>query len=315
MNAKNKEPAIPGKLIATFPNRALLAAVVGSVLLTMPAAAQSQRDALGDLRLNSRLTLAPAEAEPAGGGGAADDEKAKQADLLKKSLNPVASLISVPFQNNWDFGIGPSDAMKYTMNFQPVIPISLNDNWNVISRTILPTIYLESTAPGVGSKFGLGDTLQSLFLSPKESPGGWIMGAGPALLFPTATDRALGSGQWGAGPTAVVLRQDKGFTYGALANHIWSYAGWGGQDVNATFLQPFVAYSTKTFTTFMVNTESTYDWNAHQWSVPVNLSVSQMLKIGKQPITIGLGPRVYAEGAKGGPDWGFRFAFTFMFPK
>jgi hypothetical protein len=294
----------------TTTSRVLFAAVIGSVLLAMPVAAQSQPDAIGDLRLNSTLTLAPA-----GGGVAGDDEKAKQAELVKKSLNPIASLISVPFQNNWDFGIGPSDAMKYTMNFQPVIPISLNEDWNIISRTILPIIYLESTAPGIGSKFGLGDTLQSIFLAPKESPGGWIMGGGPVLLFPTATDSALGAGKWGAGPTAVVLRQDHGFTYGVLANHIWSIEGWGDESVNATFMQPFVGYTARTLTTFLVNTEATYDWNAGEWSVPVNLSVSQLLKIGNQPITIALGPRVYAEGPEGGPDWGFRFAVTLMFPK
>ena len=302
MNIQRNEPA-------------LLAALVSSVLLALPAVAQSQVSPMDDLGLTRKLAPAPAEAQPVGGGGVGDDEKAKQAELLKKSLNPVASLISVPFQNNWDFGIGPSHAMKYTLNFQPVIPVSLNDQWNVISRTVIPTIYLESTAPGIGSKFGLGDILQSFFFSPKESPGGWILGGGPALLLPTASDSALGSGKWGAGPTAVVLRQDKGLTYGVLANHIWSYAGWGEQNVNATFLQPFVAYSFKTFTTLMVNTEATYDWNAHQWSVPVNFQISQMLKVGTQPITIAFGPRVYAEGPKGGPDWGFRFGITFMFPK
>ena len=262
------------------------------------------------------LTLAPTDGTSSGGGGAAvDDDKAKEAELVKKTLNPIASLISVPFQNNWDFGIGPSDAMKYTLNFQPVIPISLNKDWNVISRTILPTIYLESTAPGVSSKFGLGDTVQSFFFSPKESPGGWIMGAGPVFLLPTATDSALGSDKWGAGPTAVVLRQDKGFTYGILANHIWSFEGSGPHNVNATYLQPFFGYTTKTFTTFLVNTESTYDWNAGQWSVPMNFMINQMLKVGKQPITLQLGYRYYAEGPKGGPDWGLRFAVTFLFPK
>ena len=261
------------------------------------------------------LTLAPADANSSGGGGAVDDEKVREAELVKETLNPIASLTSVPFQNNWDFGIGPSDAMKYTLNFQPVIPFTLNDDWNLISRTILPTIYLESTASGVSSKFGLGDTVQSLFLSPKEAPGGWIMGAGPVLLLPTATDSALGSGQWGAGPTAVVLRQDKGFTYGILANHIWSYAGWGNENVNTTYLQPFVGYTTKNFTTFMVNTESTYDWQGRQWSVPMNFMLTQLLKVGKQPISLQLGYRYYADGPKGGPDWGLRFAVTFLFPK
>jgi len=295
-------------------NKALAAAIAGSLALTGLAAAQAQSADTGNWGLRSSLILAPANPDASGGGGA-DEEAAKQAELVKKTLNPIASLVSVPFQNNWDFGIGPSDAMKYTLNFQPVIPISLNDDWNMISRTILPTVYLESTAPGVSSKFGLGDTVQSFFFSPKEAPGGWIMGAGPVLLLPTATDIALGSGKWGAGPTAVVLRQDKGFTYGVLANQVWSYEGWGDQNVNATYVQPFLGYTTKTYTTFLVNTESTYDWNARQWSVPMNFMITQMLKIGKQPISLQLGYRYYADGPKGGPDWGLRFAVTLLFPK
>lgn len=292
----------------SFPNMALVAAAVLGCALT--AFAQANSD------LYRPLTLAPADASSPGGGGAGvEDANAKAAELAKKTLNPIADLISAPFQNNWDFGIGPSDAMRYTLNFQPVVPISLTKDWNVISRTILPTIYLESTAPGIGSKFGLGDTLQSFWLSPKQPPGGWIMGAGPALLLPTATDAALGQGQWGAGPTVVVLRQDKGFTYGVLANHIWSYEGWGDQDVNATYLQPFFGYTTKTLTSFFVNTESTYDWQGEQWTVPVNFMINQMVKVGKQPISLQLGYRYYAEGPSGGPDWGLRFTVTFLFPK
>jgi hypothetical protein len=106
-----------------------------------------------------------------------------------------------------------------------------------------------------------------------------------------------------------------GFTYGVLANHIWSYEGWGDQNVNATYLQPFLGYTTKTFTTFMVNTESTYDWQGHQWSVPMNFMVTQMLKVGDQPITLQVGYRYYADGPSGGPDWGLRFAVTLLFPK
>jgi hypothetical protein len=261
------------------------------------------------------LTLAPADATSSGGGAGVDDEKVKQAELVKKSLNPVASLISVPIQNNWDFGIGSEDAMKYTANIQPVIPIKLNPDWNLITRTILPVIYQESRFAGDGSHSGLGDVLQSFFLSPNKPVGGWIVGAGPALLYPTATDSVLGSGRWCAGPTIVVLRQDKGFTCGLLANHLWSYAGWGDQNVNATFLQPFLGYSTKTYTTLMFNTESTYDWQGKQWTVPVNVMLNQMLKIGKQPISLQLGYRYYAEGPSGGPEWGIRFAVTFLFPK
>jgi hypothetical protein len=251
-------------------------------------------------------------AEPASGS---EEEEADSAELAKKLQNPVANLISVPIQNNWDFGIGPADAMRYTANIQPVIPITLSEDWNLITRTIMPVIDAESPIPGGRDAFGLGDVVQSFFLSPKEPLGGWIIGAGPVFLWPTATDSLLGSGKWGVGPTVVALRQENGWTYGALVNQIWSYAGWGERSVNATFLQPFLSYTTKTYTTFNVNTESTYDWTRSQWTVPLNLQVSQLLKIGKQPIQLTVGARYYADKPDGGPDWGMRFAVTFLFPK
>ena len=259
----------------------------------------------------------------------AGDDKAAAAELAKKLANPVASLISVPIQNNWDFGIGSANAMRYTANIQPVIPFSLGDDWNLITRTIVPVIYAESPVKGGRDKSGLGDIVQSFFFSPKAPVGGWILAAGPVMLYPSATDRALGFGKWGAGPTALALQQNHGWTYGMLVNHLWSYAdagrytasdagdasdGSGGQ-VNATFIQPFVSYTTKTFTTFGLNTESTYDWSNSQWTVPLNVSVSQLLKLGKQPIQLSLGAKYYADGPSGGPDWGLRFAVTFLFPK
>ena len=246
---------------------------------------------------------------------AATDEKAQEAELAKKLQNPVASLISVPIQNNWDFGIGSANAMRYTANIQPVIPVSLTEDWNLITRTILPVIYAEAPTKGGRDAWGLGDTVQSFFFSPKASVGGWILAAGPVALWPTATDSLLGAGKWGAGPTVLALRQEHGWTYGLLANQIWSYAGWGDQQVNSTFLQPFVSFTTKTLTTFGLNTESTYDWSNSQWTVPLNLMVSQLVKVGTMPIQFQAGVRYYAEKPSGGPDWGLRFTVTFLFPK
>ena len=246
----------------------------------------------------------------------------QEAELAKKLQNPVASLISVPIQNNWDFGIGPAHSMKYTANIQPVVPISISEDWNLIIRTIMPVIYAEAVSgnplapPGAReSHSGLGDITQSFFLSPKEPVGGWIFGAGPVGYYPTATESELGAGKLGFGPTVVALQQKSGFTYGVLANHIWSVAGWGDQNVNATFLQPFVSYTTKTYTTFGINTESTYDWQAQQWTVPVNATLQQLMKIGKLPVAFQIGYRYYAEAPNGGPDWGLRFTVTFLFPK
>ena len=239
--------------------------------------------------------------------------KMDMTELAKKTQNPVASLVSVPLQSNWDFNLGPKeDKNNFLLNVQPVIPISLNEDYNLILRTIVPVKANEFPA----SAGGLGDTVQSFFFSPKEPLSGWIVGAGPVLLYPTATAETLGGRKWGAGPTAVLLRQQHGFTYGFLGNHLWSFAGSSDRnDINVTFLQPFLSFTTKTYTTVGINTESTYDWKNEQWTVPINASVTQMLKVGGQPLTLQLGYRYYAEAPTNGPEWGVRFAVTFLFHK
>jgi len=241
---------------------------------------------------------------------------ADETDLAKQLANPVSSLISVPFQANWDFGIGVNDAARFTLNLQPVVPISLGEEWNLIVRTILPVIDAESPAPGVPEASGLGDVVQSFFLSPKDTVGGWTLGAGPVFLYPSATDDLLGGEQWGAGPTVVALKQEGPWTYGVLVNHLWSYAGDDARgDVDATFLQPFVSYVTPAKTTYTLNAESTYDWERDQWVVPINAIVSQLFKVGNLPMQASLGARYYAEGPEGGPEWGVRAALTLLFPK
>jgi len=239
------------------------------------------------------------------------------AELAKKLQNPIANLISAPIQNNFDFGAGRNgDGFQYKVNIQPVIPFSLSEDWNVISRTILPVVYQEKII-GNTSQSGLADTLQSFFFSPtKPAFGGWIWGAGPVFQLPTATDELLGQEKWGIGPTAVVLRQEHGWTYGMLANQVWSFAGEDDRAyVNRTYLQPFLSYTTKKHTTFSLNTESGYDWEQEQWTVPLNLMVSQLVKIGKMPIQFQIGGRYYAEAPMYGPDWGLRFTVTFLLPK
>lgn len=247
-------------------------------------------------------------------GAATDDASA----LAKQLSNPVASLISVPLQLNHDADIGPSDGERTQLNVQPVVPIALNEDWNLISRTILP-IVSQNDVPGAGDdELGLGDTLQSFFFSPVEpTTGGWIWGAGPVFLLPTATDATLGAEKWGLGPTAVVLKQEGQWTYGALGNHIWSVDGDEARpDVNATFLQPFLAYTTPDAWTFTLNSESTYDWRADDLSVPLNALATKVLRAGDQLLSVGGGLRYWIEESDNGPEgWGLRFVVTFLFPK
>jgi len=239
------------------------------------------------------------------------------AQLAKKLQNPIADLISVPMKLDWDTGIGTTDADRSTYVVQPVIPISLNQEWNVISRTIVP-VYIDAQSPIAGGNdtSGMGDILQSFFISPKApTASGWIWGAGPAFSLPTGDD-GLTSDKFSVGPTAVVLKQEKGWTYGGLINHLWSISGNSSSAfVSSTFLQPFLSYTTRTYTSLGVNTESTYNWKANNWTVPVNLSVSQLLKLGRQPVSFLLGYRNYVQTPTGGPDWGIRFQVTLLFPK
>jgi hypothetical protein len=239
-------------------------------------------------------------------------------ELAKKLSNPVASLISVPLQFNHDENIGPADGRRSFVNVQPVVPISISQDWNLISRTIVPLIDQKDIAGPSGSQSGAGDIVQSLFFSPKApTAGGLIWGAGPVLLLPTATDELLGSEKWGLGPTGVVLTQRGPWTYGALGNHIWSVAGKSSRaDISATFVQPFLSYTTKSATSFGLNTESTYDWKSNRWTVPINVTVGQVLKLGSQLIQVGGGARYWAKSAPNGPEgWGYRISLTFLFPK
>lgn len=151
---------------------------------------------------------------------AADDKEA----LAKAAQNPVASMISVPLQNNFNFGVGPKNTTQYILNIQPVIPISINEDWNLITRTIMPIINQPSPAAGVSGAFGLGDINPTVFLSPAKS-GEIIWGVGPTMTFPTATDSLLGSGKWSAGPAVVALTIQGPWVIGALANQQWSFAG------------------------------------------------------------------------------------------
>jgi hypothetical protein len=264
-----------------------------------------------------RMALSTALAASAALVAQAVGALAQDADALAKQLsNPIANLISVPFQGNFDFGAG-DDGFAFTMNVQPVVPISLNPEWNLISRTIVPIAYRDYLPPPDGDTFGLGDTTQSLFLSPTApGPGGLIWGVGPVFLVPTATDDFLGTGKVGLGPTAVALVQRGPLTVGALANHIWSVAGKDNrQDVSTTYWQPFTSYVLGGGTSISLNAETSYDWIAHDWTVPVTFGVSQVFKIGEQAVSFQVSGKWFAVTPDGGPDWGVRTSFSLLFPK
>ena len=239
--------------------------------------------------------------------------------IAKQLSNPVATLVSVPLQFNWDQGVGPDDDLRTIVNFQPVVPFALTEHWNVITRMILPHVSQPSLGPGLSSDSGVGDVQLSAFLSPVGSKG-TTWGVGPIVALPMTTDPLLGSGKWSVGPTAVMVMNQGQWTYGALVNHLWSFADTGDierDEVNQSYLQPFLAYHTKNALTLTLSSEAIANWEApsgEEWTVPIVFTVSKVTKLGPFPFSFGAGTGVYVERPQGAPEWKLRFTATLILP-
>jgi hypothetical protein len=253
-------------------------------------------------------------ADPAGG---AEAEQAGDA-LRKAAQNPVANLISVPIQNNNNFGIGPYDRVQDILNIQPVIPVKLSPNWNLITRTIQPIVWQPYANETTGGEYGLGDMNPTFFLSPANSKK-MIWGVGPALVLPTATNDILGQGKLSIGPSVVILKQPKNWTLGVLTNNVWSVAGSGGRPaVNQFLLQYFINYNLKKGYYITWQPTLTADWeqeSPNRWVVPVGGGIGRITKLGFQPVNLTMqfyGNAVHPPGAS---PWGVRLQIAFLFPK
>jgi hypothetical protein len=249
---------------------------------------------------------------------AQETKPAKSAEELAKELsNPIASLISVPFQNNTDLGIGQYNGVRNTLNLQPVIPIRLSPKLNLITRVVLPFITQFNITNEGSYQCGLSDAVASAFLSPAISKKGLTWGVGPVFLLPVATDSLLATKKFGIGPTAVILGQIKGWTIGALVNQIWSVAGSKDRaDVSQMFVQPFISYNWKSGAGVGLNSEITQNWRTGATSVFINPTLSGVTKLGKQTISIAIGPRIQVAAPEGGKgDFGVRAVLIFVFPR
>lgn len=258
--------------------------------------------------LYSITAFAQEEPKPAASGAA---------ELAKKLANPVASLISLPFQNNTDVGIGTFNGSRNTLNIQPVIPIHLSAKLNLISRVVLPIISQHDVTGDGTHQSGLSDALASAFFSPAEAKNGLVWGVGPALLIPTATDNLLGTKKFGVGPTALILKQTHGWTIGGLVNQIWSIAGDANRaDINQMFLQPFLNYNWKSGAGLGGNAEITQNWQASTTSVFINPTISGITKLGTQIVSLAVGPRIQVAAPNGNKSaFGIRAALVLVFPK
>jgi hypothetical protein len=250
--------------------------------------------------------------------GAADAALSAE-ELAKLAQNPVGNLISVPFQNNTNFDLGPQQGTQNILNIQPVVPISVNGDWNVITRTVLPVISMPALGPGTSRENGLGDTVLTAFLSPAK-PGHWIWGAGPVLQLPTHT-QGLGNENWGLGASVVVLHTAQGdpWVYGALVNNLWSLTSdkAGGKYSNG-LIQPFVNYNLPGGVYLTSAPIATVQWEAEsgqKWTVPLGGGVGKIFHFGALPLNTQLSAYYNVVHPDSGPRWQLRAQVQFMFPK
>jgi|TARA_B100001964_G_C14242614_1_gene605842 hypothetical protein len=238
------------------------------------------------------------------------------ADLAKAAQNPLASMISLPFQNNTNTNVGPLDGTQNILNIQPVWPVSWNEDWNFITRTIVPVVSQPALTADGSHTSGIGDITFTGFFSPKES-GKWIWGIGPAVLLPTG-GTGLSTDKWGLGPSLVTLTMDGSWVYGALVSNVWSVSGSGTSDINLLTLQPFINYNLPGGRYFTSAPVLNANWEAdsdERWTVPLGLGYGKIFKLGNAPVNGQVSLYRNVTRPTDGPDWQLRVQLQFMFPR
>jgi hypothetical protein len=255
---------------------------------------------------------------------------AQQAELqqaiIKASQNPVGNIAILPFQFNNNYGIGPYTRYQFNMNFQPVVPIMLSKNLNLVARSIIPVINNPSNAPppicasqyGCGSIFGIGDIQEQLFFAPKTKPGAVVWGAGPLFQIPSASPDTLGSGKWSAGPALVGLVLPGPWVMGMLVTQLWSFAGKPDRGpVNSGLFQPFINYNLKggwAISTAPVITVNYAAPGNQKWSVPIGGGGGKTFKLGDQTMQINMLYYTYIQKPIYTPQTNLRIVWSLLFP-
>ncbi len=263
----------------------------------------------------------PADHDGYLGDGILNSGEDEASELARAVQNPVSDLISVPFQNNTNFNFGPQEKTQNVLNIQPVIPVDLNEEWLMITRTIVPVVSQPALLPGQDRENGLGDSVFTAFFSPKDRQrwlGDWLWGVGPALLLPTSTDDQLGPGEWGAGPSAVFLTMPGRWVVGSLFSQVWSFTG--DESVDLFTWQPFVNYNLDDGWYLTTSPVVTANWKAdndNTWTVPVGGGVGRVFRLGQlPPMNVSLAGFYNVEKPDNvGPDWSLRFTVQLLFPR
>jgi hypothetical protein len=268
------------------------------------------------------LAGAPAHAQqaaPDAGARLGDNTDSQSAtDLAKKIQNPIGDLYSFPFQNNTNFGAGPHGGTQDILNIQPVIPLHINDQWNIITRTILPVVWNPDLSPRPSVPVGTGPTTFSAFLSPKNPIDHFVWGVGPVVQIPTISSATIGSNVWGGGPTAVLVYLNGPWVAGALANNVWSFGGTKGplgNSYNNFLTQPFVNYNFGEGWYVTSAPIVTADWETagKKWTVPIGGGAGRVFKVGKLPINFSLSAYYNIVKPQYGADWQWRTQLTLIF--
>lgn len=270
----------------------------------------------------------PAQTAPAGPDLSAltpQQQAALQQAIIKTSQNPVGNIAIVPFQNNFNYGVGPFTRFQYNLNVQPVVPFMLSKNMTLIARTIIPIINQPSFAPppvcasqyGCGSTFGLGDIQEQLFFAPKTKPGALIWGAGPIIQVPSASPGTLGAGKWAVGPNVVALIMPGHIVAGILASQIWSIAGQVNRpDISSALFQPFFNYNLKGGWAISTAPIVTANWTATQnkWAVPLGGGVARTFKLGDQLMSLSALYYTYVARPITTPQTNLKVVWSLLYP-